>query len=112
MRVTVRFQLISGISAGQLPCGQAVGVAAISSPAFLLFVVLLVGLLFGDRIARGGELAPIYTVGLMTFLIVLGLGLSPLPEDSGSVFIARVFDVMVAAVYAIGTAGLLRSAFP
>jgi hypothetical protein len=47
----------------------------------------------------------------MTFLIVLGLGLSPLPQDSGSLFIARVFDVMLAAVYAIGIASLLRSAF-
>ena len=68
-------------------------------------------MLFGDRIARGGALAPIYTVGLMTFLLVLGLGISPLSEDSGSLFIARVFDVMVGAVYAIGTASLLRSAF-
>ncbi|MGH6803386.1 MAG: DUF2955 domain-containing protein [Methyloceanibacter sp.] len=86
-------------------------VTLLPSPAFLLLVVLLVGLLFGDRIARGGESAPIYTVGLMTFLIVLGLGLSPLPQDSGSIFITRVFDVMVAAVYAIGMASLLRSAF-
>jgi hypothetical protein len=52
-----------------------------------------------------------YTVGFMTFLLVLGLGLSPLPEDSGSIFIARVFDVMVGAVFAIGMASLLRSAF-
>ena len=86
-------------------------VTLLPSPAFLLLVVLLVGLLFGDRIARGGELAPIYTVGLMTFLILLGLGLSPLPQDSGSLFIARVFDVMVAASYAIGMASVLRSAF-
>jgi hypothetical protein len=47
----------------------------------------------------------------MTFLIVLGLGLSPLPQYSGSTFIARVFDVIVAADYAIGMASLLRSAF-
>jgi hypothetical protein len=47
----------------------------------------------------------------MIFLLVLGLGISPLPEDSGSIFIARVFDVMVACAYAIGMAGLLRSAF-
>ena len=33
-----------------------------------------------------------------------------MPQDSGSIFIARVFDVMVAAVYAIGMANLLRSA--
>jgi hypothetical protein len=72
---------------------------------------LLAGLLFGDRIARRGASAPIYTVGLTTFLIVLGLGLSPLPQDSSSIFISRVFDVMVAAIYAIGMASLLRSAF-
>ena len=76
-----------------------------------MLVVLLVGLLFGDRISRGGDMAPIYTVGLTTFLILLGLGLSPLPQDSGSLFVVRVFDVMVAVVYAIGMANLLRSAF-
>ena len=86
-------------------------VTLLPSPGFLLLVVLLVGLLFGDRISRGGASAPIYTVGLTTFLIVLGLGLSPLPQDSSSIFISRVFDVMVAAVYAIGMASLLRSAF-
>ena len=106
----------SGLILGNLVGGLAATAAYIlvtllPSPAFLLLVVFLAGLLFGDRIARGGEAAPIYTVGLMTFLIVLGLGLSPLPQDSSSIFIARVFDVMVAAVYAIGMATLLRSAF-
>ena len=47
----------------------------------------------------------------MTFLIVLGLGLSPLPQDSGTLFIARVFDVMAAAIYAIGMASVLRALF-
>ena len=112
---------LSGGTAAGLILGNLVGglaataayvlVTPLPSPGFLLLVALLVGLLFGDRIARGGELAPIYTVGLMTFLIVLGLGISPLPEDSGTFFIARVFDVMVAAVYAIGMASLLRGAF-
>ena len=112
---------LSGGTAAGLILGNLVGglaataayilVTLLPSPAFLLLVILLVGLLFGDRIARGGASAPIYTVSLMTFLIVLGLGLSPLPQDSGTLFIARVFDVMVAAVYAIGMASLLRSAF-
>ena len=86
-------------------------VTLLPSPAFLLLVVLLFGLIFGDRIARGREMGPVYTVALMTFLILLGLGLSPLPEDSGSMSIARVLDVMVAGVYAIGMSSLLRSAF-
>jgi len=106
----------SGLILGNLVGGLAATAAyllvtLLPAPAFLLLVVLLVGLLFGDRIARGGESAPIYTVGLMTFLIVLGLGLSPLPQDSGDIFISRVFYVMVGGVYAIGMASLLRSAF-
>ncbi|HEX9752532.1 MAG TPA: DUF2955 domain-containing protein [Methyloceanibacter sp.] len=106
------FGLILGNLVGGLAATAAyLLVTLLPSPAFLLLVVLLVGLLFGDRIARGGEQGPIYTVALITFLIVLGLGISPLPQDSGSLFIARVFDVMVAAVYAIGMASLLRSAF-
>ena len=44
----------------------------------------------------------------MTFLIVLGLGISPCHRIAAR-FIARVFDVMVGAVYAIGMAGLTRS---
>lgn len=105
-----------GLIVGNLVGGLASTVAYLlvtlfPSPAFLLLVVLLSGLIFGDRIARRGELAPIHTVGLMTFLLVLGLGLSPLPEDSGSIFIARVFDIMVACAYGIGMASLLRSAF-
>jgi len=86
-------------------------VVLLPSPAFLFLVTLLGGLLFAQQIQKGGERAPAYTVGLMTFLLVLGLGLSPLPEDSGAVFIARVFDVMVGAIYAIAMANLLRSAF-
>jgi CDP-diglyceride synthetase len=105
----------TGLILGNLVGGLAATVAyllvtLLPSPAFLLLVVLLVGLIFGDRIAHGGESAPIYTVGLMTFLILLGLGLSPLPQDSGTLFVARVFNVMVAAAYAIGMASLLRSA--
>jgi uncharacterized membrane protein YccC len=105
-----------GLILGNLVGGLAATVAyllvtLLPYPSFHLLVVLLAGLILGDRIARGGASAPIYTVALMTFLILLGLGLSPLPQDSGTLFIARVFDVMVGALYAIGMASLLRSVF-
>jgi hypothetical protein len=86
-------------------------VALLPSPAFLLLVVLLFGLLFGAKIAEGGDLAPLYIVGLVTFLIVLGFGLAPLPGDSGTFFIARVFNVVIAAIYTIGVASVLRALF-
>ena len=106
----------TGLILGNLAGGLAATVAyllvtLLPSPAFLLLVVLLVGASLRRSNRPRGTSAPIYTVGLTTFLIVLGLGLSPLPQDSSSFFISRVFDVMVAAVYAIGMASLLRSAF-
>lgn len=86
-------------------------VVLLPSPTFLLLVALLAGLIFGAKIAEGGESAAVYTVGLATFLIVLGLGLSPLPQDSGALFISRVINVVIAAIYAIGLASVLRGLF-
>ena len=86
-------------------------VSLFPAPAVLLLIVLLFGLVFGDRIAEGAALAPIYIVALVTFLIVLGLGLTPLPTDSGAIFISRVFNVLLAAAYTIGVASVLRGLF-
>jgi hypothetical protein len=86
-------------------------VVLLPSPAFLFLVTLLGGLLFARQIEKGGDLAPAYTIGLATFLLVLGLGLSPLPQDSSAIFFARVVDVMAGAIYAIAMSNLVRSAF-
>ena len=47
----------------------------------------------------------------MTFLLVLGIGLAPLPSDSGTVFIERVVNVVVAAAYTIGLASVTHWLF-
>ena len=52
-------------------------------------------------------LTPVYVVALATFLIVLGLGLTPL-TDSGAILISRVFNI-IAAAYTIGVASVLRA---
>lgn len=80
------------------------------SPVVLLLVALLFGLVFGGRIAEGAAAAPVYVVALATFLIVLGLGLTPL-TDSGAIFISRVFNVVIAAAYTIGVASVMRALF-
>ena len=85
-------------------------VSVFPSPAMLLLVVLFFGLVFGGRIAEGAAAAPVYVVALATFLIVLGLGLTPL-TDSGAIFISRVFNVIIAAAYTIGVASVLRALF-
>jgi hypothetical protein len=103
------FGLIVGNIAGGVAATVAyLLVSLLPAPAFLFIVVLFFGLVFGARIAGGGAMAPIYTVGAATFLTVLGLGLSPLPQDSGTIFFSRVMTVIVASLYTIGVASVLR----
>ena len=103
--------VMGNIAGGLAATAACLLVVLLPSPAFLLLVVLLFGLLFGAKIAEGGDLAPLYIVGLVTFLIVLGFGLAPLPGDSGTFFISRVFNVVIAAIYTIGVASVLRALF-
>jgi hypothetical protein len=104
--------LIIGNVAGGLAATIAyLLVTLLPSPGFLLLVVLFFGLIFGGKIAEGGRAAPIYTVVLTTFLTVLGLGLSPLPQDSAAIFLSRAVTVILASAYTIGTASVLRALF-
>lgn len=76
------------------------------SIVFFLLVVLLVGLAFGAWIAAGGAQAPVFTIALVAFVILLGLGVSPLPTESGEAFAARVWNVLLAGLYAVGALSL------
>jgi hypothetical protein len=105
-----------GLFVGNLAGGLAataayVLVTLLPSPAFLFLIVLFFGLLFGAKIGDGGKMTPIFSVGMATFLVVLGLGLSPLPQDSGALFLSRVSTVAVASLYTIGVASVLRWLF-
>jgi hypothetical protein len=103
------FGLIMGNIAGGLAATVAyLLVSLLPAPAFLFLVVLLFALVFGAKIVAGGAMAPIYAVGAATFLTVLGLGLSPLPQDSGTIFFSRVSTVILASLYTIGVASVLR----
>lgn len=106
------FGLIAGNIAGGLAATIAyLLISLLPSPAFLFLVVLFFGLVFAARIAAGGRLAAICTVGAATFVVVLGLGLSPLPQDSGTLFLARISTVILASLYTIGIATVLRALF-
>jgi hypothetical protein len=103
--------VMGNVAGGAAATAAYLLVSLFPAPAVLLLVVLFFGLVFGGRIAEGAALAPVYVVALATFLIVLGLGLTPLPTDSGTIFISRVFNVIVAAAYTIGVASVLRAQF-
>jgi len=79
---------------------------------FFVLVVLLVALTFGGRIAAGGPQAPIFLLALVTFVILLGIGVSPLPTDSGAAFTTRLWNVMLAGAYAVGAISLTAAPRP
>lgn len=82
-------------------------VTVLPSFLFFLLLVLLVGLMFGERIARRDAVAPLYLTGLVTFVILLGLGVSPLPTDTSTAFADRLVSVMLAGLYAVGALSLI-----
>jgi hypothetical protein len=67
----------------------------------LFLVVLLAGLWFGQGAAAGPEAGRLYAGVLVIFLILLGLGISPLPGDTPESFATRIGYVIA------GSAGTL-----
>ena len=73
----------------------------------LFLVVLLAGLLFGAGAARGPTAGKVHAGALTTFLILLGLGISPLPTETPESFTTRLAYVSAAVLYALWTSLLL-----
>jgi hypothetical protein len=79
------------------------------SGSLLLFLltVLLAGLWFGGRLVRGGAAAPVYALAFGTFLLILGLAITPLPGGSDELFTVRMSKIVLASLYAIGALSLV-----
>lgn len=76
--------------------------------SFFVAVCLAATLGFAGRIATAGQRAPIYVIALATFILLLGLGMSPLPGGSGEAFATRLANVLMASAYAIGAISVLE----
>ncbi|MET1081043.1 MAG: DUF2955 domain-containing protein [Pseudomonas sp.] len=69
---------------------------------WLLFLTaLLVGLLFAGRAVSHATAGKLFAGGLTTFLILFGLGISPLPASSPELFSTRMAYVLFAVIYAL-----------
>jgi hypothetical protein len=73
----------------------------------LFLAVFFVGLLFGSGAAKDPESGKVYAGALTTFLILLGLGVSPLPTTTPESFSTRITYVGAAALYALWASLLL-----
>lgn len=74
---------------------------------FFIAVCLAASLVFAGRIATAGDRAPLYVIALGTFILLLGLGLSPLPGGSGEAFVSRLLNVVAASAYTVGALSLV-----
>jgi len=99
--------LFGNILGGVLASVAYAFVSIQTGPVFFLLVVLLVGLMLGGRGVVAGPRAPIYGVAFVSFIILLGLGVSPVPDGSAALFADRLVSVLLAGAYAVGAISLL-----
>lgn len=74
---------------------------------FFILIVLAAGLWFGERITGSGAKAPVFAIAFATFLLILGLGISPIPSGSEELFATRILKILLASAYAIGALSLV-----
>jgi len=100
--------LVLGNLVGGLASALAYNLVVIGNSLLsFVLVCLTASLLFAGRIVMGGRSAPIVAVAFATFILLLGLGLSPVPGGSGEAFIGRLVNVLLAAAYTVGALALL-----
>ncbi len=74
---------------------------------FFTVALLAASLIFAGLIVSSGERAPLFAIAFATFILLLGIGITPLPGGSGEAFASRVVNVLLAAAYAVGASSLI-----
>jgi hypothetical protein len=93
---------------GGILASVAYSILTLRPNLFVMFViVLVVGLLLGGRAAARSKDAGMFAGALTTFLILFGLGVSPLPGSAAESFSTRIVYVAAALIYALLAAALL-----
>jgi hypothetical protein len=73
----------------------------------IFVIVLVVTLLLGGRAAARSKDAPVFAGALTIFLILFGLGVSPLPGSAAESFATRIAYVAAALIYALLLSAIL-----
>jgi hypothetical protein len=77
------------------------------SLVLFLLTIFLAGLGFGSRLVRGGPAAPIFALAFGTFILLVGIAITPLPGGSEEAFVIRILKIGVASAYALGALSLV-----
>jgi hypothetical protein len=72
-----------------------------------LLTIFLAGLWFGGRMVRGGPMAPVFVLAFATFLLLIGIAITPLPGGSEEAFVLRIIKVGLASLYALAALSLV-----
>jgi hypothetical protein len=75
--------------------------------SFLIMLVLLSGLIFGQLLYSQSPLASIYGMAFSTLLLIIGSVTGSDGDGAGGKVWSRVFQIMVAVVYAVSAFGLI-----
>jgi hypothetical protein len=105
--------LLLGNLVGGLAATLAYNLVLLSNTLmFFILVCLTASLLFAGRIVLGSRYTPILAVAFATFILLLGLGLSPVPGGSGEAFMGRLVNMFLAAAYTVGALSILHTTIP
>ena len=74
---------------------------------FLLAVVLLAGLVFGQYVFGKSPMASVYGMAFSTFLLVIGSVTASDSDGAGGKVWSRVWQIMIAVVYVVSAFGLI-----
>ena len=86
-------------------------VTAVPTVAMLAAATVAFALVFASRIALGGQAAVLAAAACAAGLVLFGSGLSPL-YDSGTAFMARLTNVLLASAYTVTAYLLLEGLLP
>ena len=103
--------LLGNVIAGGVAIVAYFMIDTAGSLLMLAAVILAVGLFFGERMANGGQSAPLYAGACTATIVLLGLGLSPF-NDASTAFATRVIYVVLASAYTLALLALLTSLYP
>ena len=78
-----------------------------NEPVIAIVLVTLVTLAFAAQAAKGPRQAAVFIPGMVTFVLLYGMSLSPVLGADGVGAVQRVLQVAVAALYAAGAASLV-----
>lgn len=80
--------------------------------SYLILLVLLGGLIFGQQVFGKGSLAPVYGMAFSTFLLIIGSVTGSSGEDAGGKVWWRVLQITIAVIYVVSAFCLIEKLKP